>query len=156
MLVVILTTAFPCCSFSFGNISGRTPDIAGHQSAFKIPNNAPINASKKTLEWLTINETALTVAKLLPIMSAPPTMRFRLKRSPITPPNNIKAIIGNMRAAITMLRSFPVAPGSASTPKASATGEIPLPTLEIKREVARAVNPEWAWSSLSWLRMREA
>ena len=134
-------TAFPCCSFSYGRTSGSTPDIAGHQSAFKTPNNAPIKASKKTLEWLTIKEIALMAANPLPIMSAPPTMRFLLKRSPITPPKSIKAIIGNMRAAITKLKSFPVAPGKARTPKARATGEMPFPTFEIEREVARAVKP---------------
>ena len=49
--------------------------------------------------------------------------------------------MGNMRAAMTMLKSFPVAPGRARTPKASATGEIPFPTFEINRAQARAVNP---------------
>ena len=51
-------TAFPCCNFSFGRISGSTPDIAGHHNAFKIPKSAPISAKKKTLDWLAIKEIA--------------------------------------------------------------------------------------------------
>ena len=141
--MVSAITALPCCNFSFGKTSGRTPDIAGHQSAFKTPNKAPIKANSRTLELLTINEIALIAANPLPITSAPPTIRLRLKRSPTTPPNNIRAIIGNIRAAITMLRSFAVAPGKARTPKARATGEMPFPTFEIKREAAKAVKPGW-------------
>ena len=149
----MLITALPCCSFAFGKISGSTPDIAGHHKAFKIPKSAPIKASKKTLEWPTINESALTAANPLPITSAPPTIRFRLKRSPITPPNNISAIIGNIRAAMTILKSFAVAPGKAKTPNASATGEMPFPTLEIKREVASALKPRCWRSSANWVRI---
>ena len=154
--MVSAITALPCCNFSFGKTSGSTPDIAGHQRAFKTPKSAPINAKSRTLELLTISEIALIAANPLPITSAPPTIRLRLNRSPTTPPNNIKAIIGNIRAAITMLRSFAVAPGRAKTPKASATGEMPFPTFEIKREVARAVNPGCEWRSCSSRRIWQA
>ena len=130
--------------------------MAGHQSAFKIPKSAPINAKKKTLDWLAIKEIALSAANPLPKISAPPTIRFRLNRSPITPPNNIKATIGNIRAAITILKSLPVAPGRARTPKARATGEIPFPTFEMKREAARAVKPGCEWRSWSSRRIWQA
>jgi hypothetical protein len=62
------------------------------------------------------NEAALIATKLLPKISVPPTMRFLLKRSPITPPKSIKAIIGNIRADITRLKSLPVAPLRLRTP----------------------------------------
>ena len=71
------TTAFPCCNFSFGTISGRTPDIAGHQIALRIPNIPPIIASNQVDENPAISETALTPATKLPIMSLLPTKRLR-------------------------------------------------------------------------------
>ena len=116
MFVIKPITAFPCCSFSFGKISGNTPDMAGHQSAFSTPKSAPIKANNQTDGKPAINAIALTAVKTEPIMSTVPTIRFRLKRSPITPPNNINAISGTKRAAITKLKSLPSAPGILSTP----------------------------------------
>ena len=43
---------------------------------------------------------------------------------------------GTKRAAMTIERSFPVAPGRLRTPYARAIGEMPFPTFEINREAA--------------------
>ena len=90
--------------------------MAGHQSAFRMPKSAPISASNQIEGKPAINAIALTAVKTEPIMSTVPTMRLRLKRSPITPPNNMNAINGTKRAAITKLKSLPSAPGILSTP----------------------------------------
>ena len=110
------TRALPSFSFSLGTIAGRIPVIAGHHSALSIPNTKPINTSRDTDAKPKIKDAALIATEILPRISAPPTIRFRLKRSPITPPNNISAIIGKIRADITMLKSFPVAPSRLNTP----------------------------------------
>jgi len=86
---------------------------------------------------------------MLPIMSAPPTTRFRLYLSPTTPPTSISATIGTNRAAITKLRSLPSAPGMLKTPYAKAIGERPLPKLEIKRAPIRETKPLCARSSFN-------
>ncbi|CAB4921629.1 unannotated protein [freshwater metagenome] len=72
------TTALPSLNFSFGKISGSTPVMAGHQSALRIPNSAPIDAKSQIVGKFPMKEIALIAAKKLPIMSAPPTTRFRL------------------------------------------------------------------------------
>ena len=77
ILLINPIIAFPSCNFSFGNISGSTPDMAGHQRAFNTPKSAPITASNKMEEKPAIKEIALTATRKLPIMSLPPTMRLR-------------------------------------------------------------------------------
>ena len=128
------TTAFPFCREALGSNSGSTPDIAGHHRALSIPKSPPMRQSNGTLAKPAINERALVPAKRLPITSLPPTMRFLLKRSPITPPSSMKRIIGAMRAVITRLKSVPVAPFKLRTPYARAIGDSPFPTLEMNRE----------------------
>jgi len=109
-------TAFPSCNFSFGRISGKTPDIAGHQMALRIPKSPPMSASNQVLENPAMREMALTAARKLPSMSLPPTKRFRWNRSAITPPKSMKARSGTKRAAITIDKSLPVALGRLRTP----------------------------------------
>jgi hypothetical protein len=128
-------------SFSFGTIAGSTPNIAGHHIAFKIPNRKPITTKSGTEAKAKMNDAALMATKRLPSISVPPTIRFRLNLSPITPPKSINAIMGNRRANITMLKSFPVAPLRLSTPYASAISDNPLPKLEIKRAEIRETKP---------------
>ena len=82
-------------------------------------------------------------------MSAPPTTRFRLYLSPTTPPRSISATIGTKRAAITMLRSVPSAPGILRTPYAKAIGESPFPRFEINREKTSDTKPLCARSSFN-------
>ena len=115
-LVVNPITALPSCNFSFGNISGRTPDIAGHQIALRIPKSAPISASNQVLEKPTMSEIALRAARKLPIMSLPPTRRLRWNLSAMTPPKSMNASSGTKRAAMTIERSLPVELGRLSTP----------------------------------------
>ena len=97
-----------------------------------------------------IKDAALITTEILPRISAPPTMRFRLKRSPITPPNNISATIGKIRADITMLKSLPVAPSRLSTPYARAMGERPLPTFEMNLADNSCTKPRCILRSRSW------
>ena len=141
MLLERATTAFPSLNLSLGKISGSTPVIAGHHSALSTPKSAPISAKSQTDGKFPINESALVAAKKLPMMSAPPTTRLRLYRSPTTPPMSISATIGKKRAAITKLRSLPSAPGILKTPYANATGDRPLPKLEINRALTSEIKP---------------
>ena len=132
--------ALAVCRFGVLTTSGMMPVSAGNKIAVPMPPTAAAAVIHATGAHPDSSMAAKAPNAIAFRPSPTIITRLRWNRSAITPPISRNSTTGMASPASTMDSVPGVAPGSASTPKASATGAKELPSIEIVRAASNRSN----------------